>query len=78
MDRFAGSKVEGKAGADGVFGNVDPLMREEMRGASRCGTRRVPEGFVAEGIRVEVGAEVAVEANEDITVKGGRNPAASL
>src|ERR1700733_2955933 len=71
VDGFAGGEVDGEGWAGRVRGDVDALGGQgfEVHLDARLGG--VPDGFVAEVLDVEVGAEVAVEAGEDVEVEGG-------
>ena len=71
MDGFAEGEVEGEGWAGSVGGDVDALGDEGFEVHLDAGLDGVPEDLVAEGISVEVGAKVAVEAGEDVEVEGG-------
>src|ERR1700730_17778722 len=71
MNSFARVKVDGKGRAAGVCGNVDTLIRARFKMHLDAGFSGIPEHFVAEVLRVEVGAKVAVQARENIQVEGG-------
>src|SRR5579871_6902967 len=68
---FAGGEVQGEGWASGVGGNVNALGSEGFQVHLDARFGGIPDGNVAEGICIEVGAEVAVEACEDIEVEGG-------
>src|SRR6266851_7233637 len=71
VDGLAGGEVEGKFRATTVCGDVDALGDERFEVHLDAGFGGVPDDLVAEGGGVEVGAEVLVEAGEDVEVEGG-------
>src|SRR6266851_395985 len=71
VDGLAGGEVKGKFRATTVCGDVDALGDERFEVHLDAGFGGVPDDLVAEGGGVEVGAEVAVEAGEDVEVEGG-------
>ena len=67
---FAGGEVEVEGGGGGGGGDVDLLGGEGFEVHLDAGFGWVPTGSVAEVVEVEVCAEVAVEAGEDVEVEG--------
>ena len=63
---FALGEVEGEGWGSAVGGDGDGLVAEGFEVHLDTGLGGVPAGSVAEVFEVEVGAEVAVEAREDV------------
>ena len=71
VDGFAGGEVEVEGGAGGVGGDVDALGGEGFEVHLDAGFGGVPDRLCGGSGEVEVCAEFAVEAGEDVEVEGG-------
>ena len=71
VDGLSRCEVKGEGRACGVGWNVDALGDEGFEVHFDAGLGGVPDGLVAKGGGVEVCAEVAIEASEDVEVEGG-------
>ena len=66
-DGFAGFDADAQIGA----GNVDSLAAQRAKMHFDAALFRVPAGFVSEFLEVEIGAEFAIDASEDVHVERG-------
>lgn len=69
MDSLAGRKLQREGGAGGVGRNVDLLGDGGDQVHLDAGFGGVPARLVLEVLRMEVGAELAVQAYEDVTIE---------
>ncbi len=71
MDSFASGEVDGKCRPARVCRNMDALSGERFEMHLNAGCSGIPEHFVTKLLRVEIGAQVAVQTCKDIQVEGG-------
>src|SRR5262245_14183656 len=73
MNSFGCGEVERESAARRVGRDADTLrdQRHEMHLDPRLGG--VPDSAMGEGLRIEVGVQLAVEAGEDVSVELGSN-----